>query len=332
LVFSHEASYFPILELPNGTSMCHQFFVGNADEAELFNKMGRRERNSFVDVIQAGPERVWVRWTYFAVTKQSDDAPRFRGTEDYISYPNGLILRRMTYSSLMPESVFGYGNGAGMTFGVLPAKVPFGECFLRDAERGDYNVQTVLDLYSDRRHDIFFDERGGARRTGDRDTMEALSNSQGCAFVTPFRDRLLFVVQGTASGFLPDHNQYVDIALDPTFDPRYGGPNGYALYDHWPIGWLNSQDHTAQPQSPYPRIFVGGIVQSFVPVGKRLKLIKRDGDEFEGDMANNRWIGKSIFYSLIGSATDWSEVRRIGRAWLDKGKACARARSIANLR
>ena len=29
LVFSHEASYCPILELPNGAGMCNQFFEGN---------------------------------------------------------------------------------------------------------------------------------------------------------------------------------------------------------------------------------------------------------------------------------------------------------------
>ena len=73
LVFSHEASYCPVLELPDGAGMCNQFFEGNIQgtvasnvgSAEIFNIMGRKERNSFVDVIQAGPERVWVRWNYF---------------------------------------------------------------------------------------------------------------------------------------------------------------------------------------------------------------------------------------------------------------------------
>ena len=102
-VFSHEASYCPLMELPNGAAMCNQFFEGNLGEAELFNNMGRKEKNSFVDVIQSGPERVWVRWTYFAVNMNNDTQPRLRGTEDYFAYPNGLVLRRMTYESLMPE-------------------------------------------------------------------------------------------------------------------------------------------------------------------------------------------------------------------------------------
>ena len=53
-VFSHEASYCPLLELPSGAAMCNQFFEGNLGEAELFNNMGRKEKNSFVDIIQSG--------------------------------------------------------------------------------------------------------------------------------------------------------------------------------------------------------------------------------------------------------------------------------------
>ena len=75
-VFSHEASYCPYLELPNGAGMCNQFFEGNLGKAELFNNMGRKEKNSFVDVVQSGPNRVWVRWTYFAVNMKDDSQPR----------------------------------------------------------------------------------------------------------------------------------------------------------------------------------------------------------------------------------------------------------------
>ncbi len=89
-IFSHEASYCPVLELPGGAAMCNQFFEGNLGDAELFNSMGRKERNSFVDIIESGPRRVWVRWTYFCVNMNNDARPRLRGTEDYFAYPNGL--------------------------------------------------------------------------------------------------------------------------------------------------------------------------------------------------------------------------------------------------
>ena len=119
-VFSHEASYCPLLELPSGAAMCNQFFEGNLGEAELFNNMGRKEKNSFVDVIESGPQRVWVRWIYFAVNMLDDAKPRLRGTEDYFAYPNGLVLRRMTYESLMPNDIVGYGTQPVELFGVAP--------------------------------------------------------------------------------------------------------------------------------------------------------------------------------------------------------------------
>ena len=44
-----------------------EFFEGSNlyGDAELFNNAGRKERDSFVDILQSGPGRVWVRWTYF---------------------------------------------------------------------------------------------------------------------------------------------------------------------------------------------------------------------------------------------------------------------------
>jgi hypothetical protein len=54
-VFSHEASYCPLLELPNGAAMCNQFFEGNIQgepenhqgSAELFNIMGAEGKEQF---------------------------------------------------------------------------------------------------------------------------------------------------------------------------------------------------------------------------------------------------------------------------------------------
>ena len=54
-VFSHEASYCPLLELPSGAAMCNQFFEGNLGDAELFNNLGRKEQNSSVAIVE--------RWT-----------------------------------------------------------------------------------------------------------------------------------------------------------------------------------------------------------------------------------------------------------------------------
>ena len=52
-----------------------------------------------VDIIEAGPRRVWVRWTYFGVNMTTGEAA-YRGVEDFWAFPNGLILRRQRYHTL----------------------------------------------------------------------------------------------------------------------------------------------------------------------------------------------------------------------------------------
>jgi hypothetical protein len=237
-IFSHEASYCPLMELANGAAMCNQFFEGNLGDAELFNNLGRKEHNSFVDVIESGPQRVWVRWTYFCVHMQDDSQPRLRGTEDYFAYPNGFVLRRMSYESLMPNDVVGYSTQPVELFGVAPVGLLIKDLFPRDAERGDYHTHAVLDLYSDRRYDIYWDEQGQVRRRGDDATLAAISRSPGCALVLPFREKLLFAVLGQASGFPAAKSQLIDHC---TPGAEGGAGWGAGLWDHWPIGWLNSQ-------------------------------------------------------------------------------------------
>lgn len=327
-VFSHEASYCPYYELPNGAAMCNQFFEGNLGEAELMNNMGRKEKNSFVDVLESGPGRVWVRWNYFAVNQNDDSQPRLRGTEDYFAYPNGLVLRRMSYTSLMPDSVIGYSTQPVELFGILPQGSALKNMFRQGVAHSDYCTHVALDLYSNRKYEIFWDEKGGVRRAGGDDDLAAIVRSPGYALVLPFRERLLFAAMGTASGFVPARNQLVDHC---TPGARGGAGWGQGLWDHWPIGWLNSQTSLWKPGSPYAYSF-GSIGQFFVPEGKRIESFARDYPKFCQDMELNRWTEKRVFHVLIGSATSWDEVQRIGRSWLDKGAACARPESVAELK
>jgi hypothetical protein len=328
LVFSHEASYCPLLELPSGAAMCNQFFEGNLGNAELFNNMGRKERNSFVDIIEKGPQRAWVRWTYFCVNLNDDSRPRLRGTEDYFTYPNGLILRRMSYESLMPEAIVGYSTDPVELFGVAPVGATIKDLFPRDAERGDYQTHTVIDLYGDQRYDIFWDESGGVRRRGDDAMLAAIGRSKGCALVLPFKEKLLFAVLGGASGFPPEKNQLIDHC---TPGAEGGCGWGTGLWDHWPIGWLNSQTSYWKPGSPYAYSF-GSVGQFFVPNGRRIRSSATDYPELCKDMELNRWTERRWFQVLLGSARDLDEIRRIGRKWLDTGPMCAKPESIADLR
>jgi len=329
MVFSHEASYCPWLELTNGAGMCNQFFEGNLGDAELFNNGGRKERNSFVDILQCGPQRVWVRWTYFCVSQNENDTrPRLRGMEDYFAYPNRLVLRRMTYQSLMPDEVVGYSTQPVELFGVAPQASLLRDLFPRDAEHGDAHVLAVLDLYSDRRYDVYWDEKGGVRRQGDDATLVNIWQSPGCALVLPFRGKLLFAALGTASGFPPEKNRLVDHC---TPGAQGGSGWGTGIWDHWPIGWTNSQGSAWKPGSPFAYSF-GSIGQFLVPDGKPLKSFWRDYSEYCKDMEFNRWTERHVFYVLLGSASDWDSIRRIGRSWLDKGGDCARPESITSLK
>ncbi|HBG28944.1 MAG: hypothetical protein A2Y10_03550 [Planctomycetes bacterium GWF2_41_51] len=327
-VFSHEASYCPLLELPSGAAMCNQFFEGNLGEAELFNNMGRKEKNSFVDILESGHQRVWIRWTYFAVNMNDDSKPRLRGTEDYFGYPNGLMLRRATYQSLMPDNVVGYATDPVELFGVLPAGLEFKDVFQPDVKYKDYLTLTAMDLYSDIRYDIYWDENKNVRRNANDAALEAISKSKGCALVLPFRDGLLFAVFGNASGFPSEKNQLIDHC---TPQARGGCGWGVGLWDHWPIGWLNSQTSFWKPGSPYAYSF-GSIGQFFVPDGKRISSFANDYPEYCKDMQLNKWTENRIFYVLLGTADDWNEIRSIGKKWLDKGSACTSPDKIKHLR
>jgi hypothetical protein len=327
-IFSHEASYCPLLELPSGAAMCNQFFEGNLGDAELFNNPGRKERNSYVDVVEDGPTRVWVRWTYLCVNMNDDTKPRLRGTEDYFAYPNGLVLRRMSYESLMPNEIVGYSTQPVELFGVGPVGSTFQDLFPTDPTVGDWRTHSVLDLYADRRYDLYWTEKGGVRRVGDDAVLAEIGRSRGCALVLPFKEKLCFAILGAASGFPPERTQLMDHC---TPGAEGGCGWGTGLWDHWPIGWLNSQTSYWKPGSPYAYSF-GSVGQFFVPTGKRIKTFATDYPETCQDMELNRWTERRIFHVLLGAAQDEAEVRRIGRKWLDQDARCTRPESIAELR
>jgi hypothetical protein len=257
-----------------------------------------------------------------------DTKPRLRATEDYFASPNGLVLRRMSYVSLMPDSVVGYSTMPVELFGVGPVGSTIADLFPHDDEHGDYRTHTVLDLYDENRYDLYWDERGGVRRRGDDATLATISNSPGCALVMPFREKLLFAVLGAASGFPPTRNQLVDHC---TPGAEGGCGWGTGLWDHWPIGWLNSQTSFWKPGSSYPFSF-GSIGQFFVPEGQRIRSFARDYPAFCQDMELNRWTERRVFAVLLGAADNEQEVRRLGRSWLDQGPGCYEPDRICGLR
>ena len=325
LVFSHEASYDPWIELPSGVGLCNQFFEGNFGWAELFNNNGRKERNSFVDIVQGGPQRVWVRWNYLCVNKDDDSYPALRGTEDYLAYPNGLVWRRLTYETLMPEKPEGYSWQPIDFFALAPTGTDWKDLFPQDERHGDYLVGSVIDAYSSKRYDVYWDDNGKPRRSGDAQLLLEISHSKGLAMVMPFKEGFIFTILGASSGFPSEKSQIVDHSFNDT------GGWGWvsARWDHWPVGWLNSQIHDYKAGSVYPYSF--GPFSHYI-VNKPLKAAKQDYATAAKDMELNRWSERHVYYTLTGVAHDLESIRHLAKQWLDKKAACAKPESIADFR
>jgi hypothetical protein len=301
-VFSHEASYCPWFELPSGAGVSYQMWEGNEGWAELFNEQGRRERNSFVDVVEAGPRRVWVRWTYFGVNMTTGEAA-FRAVEDFWAFPNGLVLRRQRYHTLRPGDPRGYAREPIELIVLNPVGRQWFDVLAADPATGESHAFTGLDAYGPARVDIYWKRRddpqklfaGTTRRTGA--PWKEVDDARGFAGLIPLRDGSPFFAIGDASGF-----PHATTRLKEHGDRKGTGGWGWGTltWDHWPVGWLNSQAHDLSPET------FGRYPSHFAPFG--LDLWSMENEATEG----------RDFYSLLGVAGgDAEEVRRLTKAWLD---------------
>ena len=303
-VFSHEGSYCPWFEFRSGAGFCYQFFEGNEGWAELFNDRGRKERNSFIEILERGPERVWIRWSYFGVNKETGE-PAYRGSEDFWAYPNGLILRRQTYDSLRPDANTGYAREPIEMIGICPVGKLWTDVLKKDSSSGDRHALAVLDPFSQNRYDVFWRSapetgqiwKATARRSGCQ--WKDLDDAAGVALVVPMQDGSPFCVFGDASGFRHDFTRI----KEHSFTDTKGWGWVSKSWDHWPIGWLNSQAHAVDAESlkKYPN--------HFSPAGMDFWDLPNKESE------------RGVFYSLIGIVgDDLEEVRTIARKWLNKGE------------
>jgi hypothetical protein len=313
-VFSHEASYCPWFELPSGAGVSYQMFEGNEGWAELFNEQGRRERNSFVDVIEAGPRRVWVRWTYFGVNMTTGEAA-FRGVEDFWAFPNGLILRRQRYHTLRPDDPRGYAREPIELIVLNPVGRQWFDVLAPAPTAGESHAFTGLDAFSRARVDIFWKRRddpkkifaGTTRREGS--PWKEIDDARGFAGLIPLRDGSPFFVIGDASGF--PHQR---VRLKEHGDRKGTGGWGWGTltWDHWPVGWLNSQAHDLSAET------FGRYPSHFAPFGLDL-----------WDIPNEETEGRD-FYSLLGvGGPDAEPVRALARAWLASGAPHEPARAAS---
>lgn len=306
-VFAHEGSYCPWFEFPSGAGHSYQFFEGNDGWAELFNDFGRRETNSFVEIVEHGPERVHVRWTYFGVN-QNNGQRAYRATEDFWAFPNGHVLRRQSFTTLMPNDHRGYAREPIEMIGLCP-KGKLWRDVLQTNPTGEHHALAVLDAFSTNRYDVYWKHKPDTlheatpRRAGS--DWKSLDDSHGVVLVTPLRDGPAFCVMGDAGGFVHDVTRIKEHSFKDT-----GGIGWVSQsWDHWPIGWLNSQAHevTADSLPKFPN--------HFSPAGMDLFALANDKVE------------RRESWSLIGiGSKDFEAVRKIARDWLELGAA-----NISNL-
>src|SRR4051794_36833827 len=153
LIFWHEASYCPFFELADGAAVCFQFFEGNDGWAELFNQFGRMEKNSFVEVLDPGPDRVHVRWTYYGVNQTTGERA-YRATEDFHCLPNGLVLRRQAYQSLLPDRHEGYAREPIEMIAMCPVGRLWKDVLQTDDRTGERHALAAVDPFSRHRYDV----------------------------------------------------------------------------------------------------------------------------------------------------------------------------------
>lgn len=314
-IFAHECSYCPLMELPSGAGVCYQFFEGNEGKAELFNAPGRRERNTYVEVIESGPERVWLRWIYFGVNQDTGEQ-YYRGTEDFWAYPNGYIVRRQTYTSLV-DGIHGHTREPIENIGMCPVGKTWVDVLKKDEKTGEHHALVVLDAFSKNRYDIFWKHKPGSlyaatpRRTGS--SWKELDDAAGVVFVLPMIDGSPFCIFGDASGFRHDFTRIKEHSHTDTGGVGWIGQ----CWDHWPIGWLNSQGHEVDAESvkKYPN--------HFSPAGMDFFALPNEEAE------------KGIFYSLMGvGANNMEDIRSLASRWLRNNNdiiAALNINSVADL-
>ena len=302
-VFSHEGSYCPWFELPSGAAVCYQFFEGNEGWAELFNDWGRKERNSYIEILEKGPRRVWVRWTYFGVNMKAGE-PAYRATEDFWAYPNGLVLRRQSYETLRPGDYRGHAREPIELIGMCPVGKLWPDILADVPTSGESHALSAMDPFSAKRYDVFWKRKPDTlldavpRRQGA--SWKELDDAAGVALIVPMKEGSPFCVFGDASGFRHDFTRIKEHSHKDT-----GGVGWVSQsWDHWPVGWLNSQGHEVNRESLnlYPN--------AFSPAGMDFFALPNE----EAERGN--------YYSLIGiGGGKLDEIRTLARRWLELGPA-----------
>jgi hypothetical protein len=173
----------------------------------------------------------------------------------------------------------------------------------------------ALDPFTDKRYDVYWRPKEGTlweavpRREGCAWTE--IDHSAGVALVLPMRAGSPFCAFGTASGYDARRTR----VKEHTFSNTQGGNWISSCWDHWPVGWINSQGHVVDGSS------LGRYPNHFSPAGMDMFAVA------------NAEVERGEYWSLIGvGGKDMEAVRRVAREWLELGpQGCREAARVVRL-
>jgi hypothetical protein len=205
----------------------------------------------------------------------------------------------------MPGDHRGYAREPIEMIAMCPKGKLWFDVLQTNSATGESHALAVLDAFSTNRYDVFWKRPGSAGIPAGQSTpcragcaWKLLDDSSGTVMIIPQREGSPFCVMGDAGGFCHDFTRIKDHSFQDT-----GGIGWVSTsWDHWPIGWLNSQANEVNPTTlqKYPN--------HFSPAGMDFFALPNDQVEHRE------------FYSLIGvGGNDLEAVRKVARTWLNLG-------------
>jgi hypothetical protein len=202
----------------------------------------------------------------------------------------------------MPGDNRGYAREPIELIVMSPVGKLWYDVLAEEATTGESRAFVGLDAFSKARVDIFWKKRhdpkkifaGTSRRTGA--PWKMIDDAQGFAGIIPLRGASPFFIIGDASGFPHEATR-----LKEHSDRKGTGGWGWGTltWNHWPIGWLNSQAHDLDAET------FGRYPSHFAPFGLDLWSMPNETTE------------RRDFYSLLGVGGDNLEtIRELAKSWL----------------
>ena len=226
--------------------------------------------------------------------------------EDFYCLANGLVLRRQAYESLMPGRHEGYAREPIEIIGMCPVGKLWKDVLATNEQTGERHARRCS--IRSRTGGTTFTGVRAKGRCGKRAPRRAgckwqeIDDSAGVVLVVPMRAGAPFCTFGTASGFDAKRTRIKEHSF-----PDTGGLGWVSSsWDHWPVGWLNSQGHVVDAHR-----------------SRNIQITSRQPEWIFSPCRTKRWpVAK--YWSLIGVGSDnLEEISALrGDGWRWEVKEC----------